>query len=258
MEFSTASNVATRLIVLGEVGSTNDELAARVAAGSRSEWPEFTTLVSDQQSAGRGRLGRQWAAPPGTMLAISVLLRPSQAGVKSAEATSWIPLIAGLAMVRALASLGARTELKWPNDVLIEGRKVCGILAELQSGGSLILGAGVNLTLSEAQLPVATATSMLLEGCRTDPDAVLAAYLSELRGLYELFIAAGGDAEASGAGRQVTAACSTLGQVVHVQLPGHDDLIGRAEALDATGRLIVDSGGRLAAVSAGDITHLRY
>jgi BirA family biotin operon repressor/biotin-[acetyl-CoA-carboxylase] ligase len=161
-------------------------------------------------------------------------------------------------MVKGLASLGVRTELKWPNDVQINGRKVCGILAELQPDDTLILGAGVNLTVAKDQLPVPTATSMLIEGGVTDADAVLIAYLKELRSLYERFRVAGGDPDISGIRTEVTEACSTLGRVVRVQLPDDADLIGVAEALDSTGRLIIDSRGRRTAVSAGDVTHLRY
>jgi BirA family biotin operon repressor/biotin-[acetyl-CoA-carboxylase] ligase len=193
------------------------------------------------------------------MLAVSVLLRPALAGIGQAAGIGWLPLVAGLAMTRGLGSLGARAELKWPNDVLIGERKVCGILAEARPGDIVIVGAGINLTLTHDDLPVPTATSMLLEGGETDPDAVLAAYLTELRGLYGLLAHAGGDAQSSGVRSAVTDACSTLGRTVRVLLPGAEDLVGVAEELDGTGRLVVvESDGRRTAVSAGDVTHLRY
>jgi BirA family biotin operon repressor/biotin-[acetyl-CoA-carboxylase] ligase len=192
------------------------------------------------------------------MLAISVLLRPAGAGIVEPEARGWIPLIAGLAMSTALAGLGADTELKWPNDVLIRGRKVCGVLTEAQQGDVVIVGAGVNLRMTEDQLPVPTATSMLIVGAGTDADTVLAAYLSNMRALYARFASTGGNAEASGLLSEVSSACSTLGKTVRVQLPGAEDLVGVAEELDATGRLVVAADGRRTAVSAGDVTHLRY
>ncbi|WP_460522351.1 biotin--[acetyl-CoA-carboxylase] ligase [Humibacter antri] len=244
--------------MLDQADSTNDELAALVREGSRSEWPEFSVVVTDNQTAGRGRLGREWSAPAGTMLAISVLLRPARAGILGAEAKGWLPLLAGLAMTEALESLGARTELKWPNDVLIDGRKVCGILAEAQPGDTVIVGAGVNLTITAEDLPVPTATSMLIAGAETGMDSVLAAYLKVFRELYDRFATATGDADASGLRSAVAAACSTLGRAVRVQLPGGADLIGIADELDVGGRLVVDSSGRRTAVSAGDVTHLRY
>jgi BirA family biotin operon repressor/biotin-[acetyl-CoA-carboxylase] ligase len=193
------------------------------------------------------------------MLAISILIRPSNSGIPGGDGKGWIPLIAGLAMTRALRALGAATELKWPNDVLIEERKVCGILAEAHAGGVVIVGAGVNLSLSVDQLPVPTATSMLIAGAETDPDLVLSGYLTELRVLWGSFGDAGGDAERSGVRSVVSKACSTLGRPVRIQLPGAADLIGVAEELDGTGRLVVvEPDGRRTAVSAGDVTHLRY
>jgi len=258
MSFTASRAVTSRLVFLEQAKSTNDELAERVRAGSISDWPEFSVLVTDDQTAGRGRLGRTWSAPAGTMLAISVLLRPARSGILGAGATSWLPLVAGLAMTRGLAACGARAELKWPNDVLVDDRKVCGILAEAHAGDTLIVGSGVNLTLTVDELPVPTATSMLIVGAETDADAVLSSYLKEFRDLYERFAAAGGDAEVSGLRAVVTEACSTLGREVRVQLPGQEDLTGIAEELDGTGRLVVGASGRRTAVSAGDVTHLRY
>lgn len=258
MPFSVSSAASPRLVILEQAASTNDELLERARSGSLSDWPEFTTLITDEQTFGRGRLGRRWVAPPGTMLAISVLLRPARAGIVGPDAMGWIPLIAGLAMTRALTSLGAAAELKWPNDVLIHGRKVCGILAEADAGDIVVIGSGVNLTMTEAQLPVPSATSLLIEGAGADQDSVLAAYLTDLRALYGSFAGEGGDARASGILNAVSEACSTLGRSVRVQLPGESDLVGIARELDAAGRLVVEADGRRTAVAAGDVTHLRY
>lgn len=258
MKFSTSVSLASRLISLDQTGSTNDVLAEFIRTGQSSEWPEFSVVVTQDQTSGRGRLGRAWVAPPGTMLAISVLLRPTQTGVRGNDAKGWIPLLAGLAMARALNSLGAPAELKWPNDILIGDRKVCGILTEARPGDAVVVGSGVNLSISEEQLPVPTATSMLIAGAETDPDAVLARYLAELRPLYRRFADAGGDPDLSGLRAAVSEVCSTLGRSVRVQLPGAEDLVGVAEELDATGRLVVAADGRRTAVSAGDVTHLRY
>jgi BirA family biotin operon repressor/biotin-[acetyl-CoA-carboxylase] ligase len=193
------------------------------------------------------------------MLAVSVLLRPARSGLLGADAKGWIPLLAGLAMTRALAQLGARTELKWPNDVLIAGRKVCGILAEAQPGDVVIVGSGVNLTLTEEQLPVPNATSMLIANAETDADTVLAGYLAELLALYSRFAESGGDSERSRLRESVSKACSTLGRRVRIELPAGEELVGVADQLDPTGRLVVvGSDGRRTSVSSGDVTHLRY
>lgn len=258
MKLPKAAAATSRLLVLESVGSTNDELARRAKGRSAAEWPEFSVIATDRQTAGRGRLGRSWNAPPGTMLAVSVVLRPLESGMTRPDSFGWLSLLAGVAMTGSLRDCGVAAALKWPNDVLIEDRKVCGILAEALADGLVIVGAGVNLTLTEAQLPVPTATSMLIAGGNTDADTVLAGYLTGLRKLYGRLVTAGGDAEASGVLQDVAEACSTLGQAVRVTLPDGEDLLGRAERLDANGRLVIDSKGRRTAVSAGDVTHLRY
>ena len=262
--------LASRLVVLDQAGSTNDVLAAS-AAGDE---PHLSTVMTLNQTSGRGRLGRVWVAPPGRTLAVSVLLRPVLPGGArlGVDHFGWLPLIVGVAMTRAVDSLvgGGRTRLKWPNDVQVDGRKVCGVLAELAAGGdAVIVGAGVNLFLGESELPVPTATSLGLAGATgagspDDSDALVDTLLSRCLGtLIELldgFLAAGADSAASGIRRLVSEWCSTLGSEVRVELPGGTDLIGTAVGIDDTGRLIVRHGpdAQLQAVAAGDVTHLRY
>ena len=236
--------IAASLDVLDEAGSTNAVLVERARAGTERE---FATVVTTNQTAGRGRLGRTWVAPPGKTLAISVLLAPP-----SSDRLSWLPLLAGLAMARAVRSLvtGHAVTLKWPNDVQVDGLKVSGLLAELVPGAGVVIGAGLNLTMDESELPTPVSTSLTLVGASADDlvDRALAAYLGELKGLYEGMLA-GSDIRAL-----VEAECSTIGRSVRVELPGGDNLYGTATGIDAEGRLIVD--GR--AVAAGDVTHLRY
>ena len=260
MEFTRSTRFAARFVPLASAGSTNDELARRAREGSRDDWPEFSVVVTDTQTAGRGRLGRAWTAPPGTMLAVSVLLWPRDAGITRPDSLGWLPLMAGVAMTRSVRRHGVAAELKWPNDVLVGDKKLCGILSELVSDGdgSVVVGAGVNLTLSEAELPVPTATSMAIEGATASADDVLADYLSELRELYRGFVAAAGAADEAGLLDAVSSACSTLGQTVRVELPGRAPLIGVAESLDTSGRIVVDVDGHRTPVAAGDVTHLRY
>jgi BirA family biotin operon repressor/biotin-[acetyl-CoA-carboxylase] ligase len=253
MELPGATALASRLEVLAEAGSTNTELVARAAAG----WPDRSVLVTDHQTAGRGRQGRAWTAPPGTSLAVSVLVRPAI----PAERYGWLSLLAGAAMASAVRSLGGNARLKWPNDVLLERRKLCGILAEaLPDGGGAVLGAGLNHRLTAEQLPVPTATSLLLEGLPTDPDDAVAAYLTALWALLDPFTAAGGDPERSGLQAAVERACSTIGARVRVVLPGGGAAVGTATGLDGDGRLVVLRDGIRGslAVAAGDVEHLRY
>ena len=250
------------LIVLDSAGSTNDELA-RIASGAA----EYTVVLTLDQRAGRGRLGRSWSAPPGRTLAVSVLLRPRLPGGTPLpyDALGWLPLLAGAAMTGAVNGVLPAPEaaLKWPNDVLIGGRKVSGLLTELIPGGAVVVGSGVNLFLGEAELPTPTSTSLTLAGATLHGDDlvdhVLAAYLAGLRDLTGRLIDAGGDAVASGGHAAVTAVCDTLGRVVRVELPGGDVLEGTAAGIDPTGRLQVRlaGSGALMAVAAGDVVHVR-
>ena len=156
---------------------------------------------------------------------------------------------------------GVEVELKWPNDVLVSGYKVCGILSELlPESGAVVVGAGLNLTLDEHDLPTLNSTSLLLvTGVQPDADAVLADYLGTFLALIRTFAEHGADAAASGIAARVSALCGTLGSEVRVELPGGAELIGVAERLDRDGRLVVRGGnGEPQSVAAGDVTHLRY
>lgn len=244
--------------MLEECGSTNAELVTLAAAEDPAE---FCTVVTTNQTHGRGRLERTWIAPPGQSLAVSVLLKPrSPDGAPlSLERYGWLSLIAGAAMARAVAGLlpaGPQVTLKWPNDVQIDGRKVSGLLAELlPDAAGVVLGAGLNLTIAQADLPTPVATSLGLNGADREnlADAALAAYLRELKSRYRRFLSAP-DAIRD----EVVALCSTLGRPVRVELPAAAPLLGTAIGLDEVGRLQVrTSDGRVETVAAGDVTHVR-
>ena len=269
MQLPLSGAVAARLEILDECGSTNTELVGRASGADAENWPDFSVIVTGSQTAGRGRLGRVWVAPPGQTLAISVLLRPRLPAGEPLEIDhyGWLPLIAGIAMTQAIAPLvpSHSVRLKWPNDVQIDGRKVSGLLAELlPSGRAVVLGAGLNLTIPLAELPTLTSTSLALNdpiGLDADlADRALAGYLIELGRLSADFLRFGADPESSGIGGQLRALCSTLGSQVRVLLPGGDELLGAAIGIDGSGRLSVkkSSDGRVVAVAAGDVTHLRY
>src|SRR5262245_8491550 len=132
-------------VELGRVGSTQDELRALAAAGA----PAFTAVRADEQTAGRGRRGRTWSAPAGTALLVSILLRPG----RPADELGALSLVGGLAVCEALRTTGTRPRLRWPNDVVVDGRKIAGVLPELVEGPAVVLGVGVNVSMDEGQLP---------------------------------------------------------------------------------------------------------
>jgi BirA family biotin operon repressor/biotin-[acetyl-CoA-carboxylase] ligase len=237
----------TDLRVVAETGSTN----ADVAAAARGGTPEGLVLVAERQTAGRGRLGRVWESPARAGIAASVLLRPT--AVDPAR-FGWLPLLVGVALVEAVRRVAdVDATLKWPNDLLIGDRKCGGILAEA-ADRAVVVGIGLNTTLRAHELPRPDTTSLALEGAASaDRDPLLRALLRALAMWYLRWRDAGGDAEESGLREAYAFHCATLGREVTVQLPGDERLQGTADAVDATGRLVV--AGR--ALAAGDVTHLR-
>jgi BirA family biotin operon repressor/biotin-[acetyl-CoA-carboxylase] ligase len=177
------SRLWRELTVVAETGSTNADLAARAVA---EDLGEGVVLTSDHQAAGRGRIGRAWEAPARSGLAVSALLAPREVGTAR---WSWVPLLTGLAVVDVLHRVcGLPATLKWPNDVLVGEAKVSGILVErveAPSGPALVVGTGLNVSLRADELPVPTATSLVLEGsATTDREVLLRAYLRALEHRY--------------------------------------------------------------------------
>jgi BirA family transcriptional regulator, biotin operon repressor / biotin---[acetyl-CoA-carboxylase] ligase len=146
--------------------------------------PEGAVAATGEQTEGRGRLGRTWQAPAGTSLLFSIVLEPPVPPARLAE----LSLVVGAAVAEAIGSeTDLRTSVKHPNDVLVDGRKVAGILAEAAEG-RIVLGIGVNVSQTEAQLPGDTATSLSLEGATADPAALLATILERLEVHYDRWI----------------------------------------------------------------------
>jgi BirA family biotin operon repressor/biotin-[acetyl-CoA-carboxylase] ligase len=238
----------TDLVLHAETGSTNADAAAAARAGAA----EGLVVVAERQNAGRGRLDRQWVSPPRAGLTLSVVLKPP-------SRYQWLPLLAGVALVETVRRLGeVDAVLKWPNDLLIDGRKCAGILAE-SVGESVVLGIGLNVTLREPELPRPDATSLLLAGSTcVDRDPLLRALLRTLAGWYLRWRDAAGDPETSGLREAYRVHCGTLGQAVRVALPDGSQLVGTASDVDGAGRLVVTGpDGVPTAVAAGDIEHVR-
>jgi BirA family transcriptional regulator, biotin operon repressor / biotin---[acetyl-CoA-carboxylase] ligase len=228
--------------------STNDEAAAWARAGA----PAGAVVVADAQERGRGRLGRRWHSPPGESLYFSVVLRPAFEAARVPPVT----LAAGVAVAEALADFEVAPALKWPNDVLVGGRKVAGILAEMTSVRSrvehLVIGIGVNLDVVEFPVELrASATSLkLARGGRSVERAVFAAALcNRLEVWYQRFLDGGAPVVAAGWRRWA----GFLGQRVRVSA-GREHLAGVAEDLDDEGALLLRlDDGRLERVIAGEL-----
>ena len=243
---------------VAETGSTNTDLLELVRAGA----PEGTVLVADHQTAGRGRLGRTWQAPPGSSLLVSVLLRPALPPGR----THLVTVAAGLAAADAVEEVaGFRPGLKWPNDLVVEvggvSRKLAGLLAEsvVDQGevAGLVVGMGMNVRWPEPlpdDLAASATTVSAVAGREIAPADVLDAYLTALERRYAGLVAEGGAAVTARAHR---AGCTTLGRQVVVQV-GDGSFAGEAVDVDESGHLVVDlAGGERRTVAVGDVVHLR-
>ena len=235
------------LEVVGLTASTNADVSARARAGE----PAGLVLIAEEQTAGRGRLDRSWQAPPRSSLLLSVLMRPAS------PPSTWtlLPFVAGVAVAEAVRAVGELPAvLKWPNDVLVEGRKLGGILVE-RVDSAAVVGIGLNVSLRTGELPVPTATSVALAGGVADRETLAKEVLRALARRYDAWQAGGGASSAIlPAYREI---CATIGWTVTVQLPGGESVDGLVSAVDDSGRLVVMSADGATAVSAGDVVHVR-
>lgn len=264
----------TTIDFVEKTGSTNTDLmqATNVADG--------TVLLADEQLSGKGRLGRTWTAPAGSQVIFSVLLLP-----ESLEHLGTLPLAAGLAVTDSIEG----TVLKWPNDVHIDGNKLCGILAEAGPVGQafkaapkteltkvevgkaevnkaevnkaevnkavggaapsarVVVGMGINVTLTREDLPIEKATSLALEGRDTDRTELAITVLKNLRRRIVQW-----ENQDPQLLRDYRAVCSSLGQEVRLETPS-GDVTGYVDEIGEDGRIMV--AGEY--YSAGDVTHLR-
>lgn len=259
----------TTIDFVEKTGSTNTDLmqATNVADG--------TVLLADEQLSGKGRLGRTWTAPAGSQVIFSVLLLP-----ESLEHLGTLPLAAGLAVTDSIEG----TVLKWPNDVHIDGNKLCGILAEAGPVGQafkaapkteltkvevgkaevnkaevnkavggaapsarVVVGMGINVTLTREDLPIEKATSLALEGRDTDRTELAITVLKNLRRRIVQW-----ENQEPQLLRDYRAVCSSLGQEVRLETPS-GDVTGHVDEIGEDGRIMV--AGEY--YSAGDVTHLR-
>lgn len=259
----------TTIDFVDQTGSTNTDLmqATNVADG--------TVLLADEQLSGKGRLGRAWTAPAGSQVIFSMLLLPD-----SLDYLGTLPLAAGLAVTDSIEG----SVLKWPNDVHIDGNKLCGILAEAGPVGQafksapkteinkaelnktelnkaemnkavggqapsarVVVGMGINVTLTREELPIEKATSLALEGRDTDRTELAITVLKNLRRRITQW-----ENQDPQLMQDYRAVCSSIDQEVRLETPT-GDVIGRVEGIGDDGRINV--AGEY--YSAGDVTHLR-
>ncbi len=244
--------------VADRTGSTNADLLARALAGA----PEGVVLAAEEQSAGRGRMGRTWVAPPRAALTFSLLVRP--AAVPPSR-RGWLTLLAGVAVASAVTAVtGVQTRLKWPNDVLAGPAKLGGILAEA-TGDAVVVGVGLNVSAEPGELPppgpgALAATSLRIAAAPAPAlarEPLLIAILAEFERWYQAWCRAGGDPERCGLRAGYLELSGTIGRRVRAERPG-GQLSGLAVGVDPDGRLLVRaSSGTVVPVAAGDVVHLR-
>jgi BirA family biotin operon repressor/biotin-[acetyl-CoA-carboxylase] ligase len=243
-----ANRIGWRVRRFASVDSTNRWVLDEARRGA----PAGLVAVADEQTAGRGRRGRTWSAPPGSSLLVSVLLRPSL----HVDELHVLTMAAGLALRDAIADVaGLASGLKWPNDLVVRDRKLAGLLSEadLQSDGrvrAVVIGAGCNVDWPEIPPELdGIATACNLEvGHPVDRGRVLDAFLERLGARLDHLDDVVPDYRAG---------LVTLGRRVRVDL-GDREIVGRARDVDAAGRLVVETGaGETTTVNVGDVVHLR-
>lgn len=240
--------------VVPSTGSTNADLAAAAHAGALGG----QVLVAGEQTAGRGRLTRQWASPAGASVSMSMLLAPTQPPVR----WGWLSLLAGLAVADALSELAPKdvtVSVKWPNDVLLEadgrhGGKVCGILSERiehGSGARAVVGLGINLTLDEATLPVPTATSLALMGFETQAALVVAGVLRHFERCVQQWD------RGESVREDYRLRCASIGTPLTITPTGGTPIPGTGLDVDEDGCLLVRTARGVQTFAVGDVVHAR-
>jgi BirA family biotin operon repressor/biotin-[acetyl-CoA-carboxylase] ligase len=262
---ATAS-LGRRIELRTQVDSTNREAVSLAQAGVE----HGTVVLADSQSKGQGRLSRQWFSPPGVNLYCSIVIRTTTSRERLSDWLSWLPLIAAVAAAEAVDAIATtKVEVKWPNDLLIAGRKVGGILCEsgttAQAEPFQVIGIGLNINGERNTFPEELreiATSIHQEtGNVIDRNRLLAQLLQELETCLDEYVQRGAERLALAYRRR----CSTIGKTVKAMLSDGSEFIGLADSIGHDGSLTViqqpvRGDGRTSEVRqlrAADIVHLR-
>ena len=232
-----------RVSVVELTGSTQNDLLQLVESNNALDGQ---VIATEFQSNGRGRLDRTFQAPAQSALLFSFYIKPRK------ERSEWgfISLIAGLSLVRAITTIDTamNVSLKWPNDLIINEKKCAGIIAQTTNEG-IVIGIGLNVSMTPNELPVSTATSLAIEGSTiTDRNLLLSHLLNTFAELFEAW------EEGSELLDEYASASSTIGKKVRIELPGGENLEATVARISHTGELVLDDGRH---VSAGDVIHLR-
>ena len=232
-----------RVSVVELTGSTQNDLLQLVESNNALDGQ---VIATEFQSDGRGRLDRTFEAPAQSALLFSFYIKPRN------QRSEWgfIPLIAGLSLVRAITTIDTamNVSLKWPNDLIINEKKCAGIIAQTTNEG-IVIGIGLNVSMTPNELPVSTATSLAIEGSTiTDRNLLLSHLLNTFAELFEAW------EEGFELLDEYASASSTIGKKVRIELPGGENLEATVARISHTGELVLDDGRY---VSAGDVIHLR-
>lgn len=233
--------------VLASTSSTNADAAAAAMAGQQPG----LAIISAHQTKGRGRFTRIWEAPEDTALAISVLVEPR----RQLSDWGWLSLVVGMAVVDGVLLLTeVPAQLKWPNDVMVGEHKLCGILSERVQVGDrdlAVLGLGINVRQTKAQLPVQNATSLALQGVEVDATSLALAVLASLEKWFRAWES----------GEPLTdaylARSATVGREVALHVGTDHPIRGTAVGVDESGCLILQTPRGRRPFAAGDVVHLR-
>lgn len=249
--------IIKRIVHYDETDSTNDRAAAAAEAGE----PSGTLFTADLQTAGKGRRGRSWVAAKGTSIAMSLLLRPSFEAKKASQMTLLAAMAISGSVQRALDEMcpdkNLKCQIKWPNDVLIGGKKICGILTEMHSRPDgtyyVVIGVGINVNLTEFAPGLEDkATSLLLEtGKKFDRDTLIRYFGESFCRFYRSYEKQGDLSEIT---EDYDRMLVNRGRLVRIE-GSEEKLTGTALGINKEGELLVRTDdGQTRAVRSGEVS----
>jgi BirA family biotin operon repressor/biotin-[acetyl-CoA-carboxylase] ligase len=239
-----------RVNVVESTGSTQVDLVKKVRDGVATHGD---VLATEFQSAGRGRLDRTFIAPARSALLFSFYIQPKCDG----ERWGWLPLLAGQSVRHAVSEVldirgDDSVKLKWPNDILLNDRKVAGLLAErveIPSATGVVIGVGINVHTRQEELPVPSATSFALQGySECDRNELLTHILQSFSDHLERW-----ENEDSSLLIEYANVSATLGRQVSIEIPGQSNVVSVATGIDPSGALVLEDGRR---ITVGDVIHI--